>query len=409
MPNYKKTLYASYLGYITQAIVNNLAPLLFLTFQRQFSVSLAKIALLITVNFGVQILTDLAACKFVDRIGYKPCIVAAHIFTTIGLIGMGTLPFLIPNAFIGLLIATCTNAIGGGLIEVLVSPIVEALPGDEKASAMSLLHSFYCWGHVAVVVLSTLYFRIAGMENWFYLPIIWAIIPLCNVFLFLTSPIRTLTEEHEAIPLKSLFTKQAFIVLLLLMICAGASEQAMSQWSSLFAEAGLGVSKTVGDLLGPCAFALLMGTSRAIYGNLGGKWNLERTMIASSILCIFSYLVAVFSSNPLLSLLGCSLCGLSVGILWPGTFSLSTKHFPTGGTALFAILALGGDIGCATGPGFVGFISDLVKTKRLTFTTTLFETQTLTQIGLKSGLLFAIVFPIVMVLGVWCLLRRRDA
>lgn len=384
---YKHTRNACYLGYITQAIVNNLAPLLFVTFQKQFSISLDKIGLLISVNFAMQMLIDALAAKFVDKIGYRTCIVGAHIFCTVGLAGMGIFPFVFPSAYAGLIAAVLINAVGGGLIEVLVSPIVESLPGDEKASAMSLLHSFYCWGHVSVVLLSTVFFVRVGTEHWTILSALWAIVPLFNTFLFLNVPLNTIHSEEASLPIRKLFSMKLFWVFLLLMICAGASEQAMSQWTSLFAESGLQVSKTMGDLLGPCAFAVLMGVSRAFYGKFGAKLNLKRFIAGSGVLCIASYLLAAFSPMPLLSLVGCALCGLSVGILWPGTFSLSSAYCPQGGTALFALLALGGDVGCAAGPGLVGWVSSLADGE------------------LKWGLTAALVFPILLLLLIGVLVR----
>lgn len=384
---YKHTRNACYLGYITQAIVNNLAPLLFVTFQKQFSISLDKIGLLISINFAMQMLIDALAAKFVDKIGYRTCIVGAHIFCTVGLAGMGIFPFVFPSAYAGLIAAVLINAVGGGLIEVLVSPIVESLPGDEKASAMSLLHSFYCWGHVSVVLLSTVFFVRVGTEHWTILSALWAIVPLFNTFLFLNVPLNTIHSEEASLPIRKLFSMKLFWVFLLLMICAGASEQAMSQWTSLFAESGLQVSKTMGDLLGPCAFAVLMGVSRAFYGKFGAKLNLKRFIAGSGVLCIASYLLAAFSPMPLLSLVGCALCGLSVGILWPGTFSLSSAYCPQGGTALFALLALGGDVGCAAGPGLVGWVSSLADGE------------------LKWGLTAALVFPILLLLLIGVLVR----
>ncbi len=309
----KHTLYASYLGYITQAIINNLGPLLFLTFQNSFDLSLVQISFLVSINFFIQMIVDLLAMKLVDRIGYRPCIVTAHILSAAGLIGMGCFPFLFPDAYAGLLTAILLNAVGGGLIEVLISPIVEALPGDEKASAMSLLHSFYCWGHVGVVLLSTLYFATIGMDFWYFLPILWSLIPLFNVFFFLRVPIRTLVREEEAVPLKHLLSDQLFWLFLLMMLCAGASEQGMSQWASLFAESGLKVSKTMGDLLGPCSFAAFMGLSRLLYGKFGSRINLRGFILCSSCLCILSYLLASLSANPMLALFGCALCGLAAG------------------------------------------------------------------------------------------------
>lgn len=381
---YRHTKYASYIGYITQAIINNLPPLLFIIFNKELEISIEQLGILISFNFGIQILTDLIAAKYVDRIGYRKAIVAAHVFSFIGLIGLGVFPVLFHNRYAALLVAMGINAIGGGLIEVLISPIVEALPGDEKASAMSLLHSFYCWGHVSVVILSTVFFNVAGMDHWNILPLIWAIIPLLNVFLFIKVPLCILVEEHERVPLRKIVKVRVFWVLFMLMICAGASEQAMSQWASLFAETGLGVSKNMGDLLGPCAFAVLMGISRTIYGIYGSKMNLMKTIAGSSILCVISYFIAVLATNPLLALAGCAMCGFSVGIMWPGVFSLSAKHYPQGGTSMFAILALAGDVGCSSGPGFVGIFSNITG-------------------SLKSGLGYATIFPLLLIISIYIL------
>ena len=384
---YRHTLHASYLGYITQAIINNLPPLLFLTFQRTFDISLELISMLITINFGIQILVDFLAARYVDRIGYRPCIVAAHVLSAAGLLALGILPYALPNAYAGILIAMTLNAIGGGLIEVLISPIVESLPGDEKASAMSMLHSFYCWGHMGVVILSTVYFAMAGMNAWRVLPALWALLPLANVFFFTQVPMRTLVSQEERMPMRRLLSSRVFWLLFVLMICSGASEQGMSQWSSYFAESGLGVSKTLGDLLGPCAFAFTMGLARLIYGLYGTKINLHGALYASSALCVASYLISVFAPWPVLSLVGCALCGLSVGMMWPGTFSTAAEANPQGSTAMFALLALAGDLGCAGGPTLVGFVSGAAGGE------------------LKAGLLCAIVFPIALVIALTALRR----
>jgi MFS family permease len=385
--SYRHTLFASYFGYITQAIVNNLSPLLFLTFQRQFALSLSSLAVLVSLNFAVQLLIDMMAVRYIDRIGYRRAALGASVFCTLGLVSLGVLPFVLPEPYPGLVIAVVINAIGGGLLEVIISPIVEALPNENKTAAMSLLHSFYCWGYVGVILLSTLYFNTIGIENWRYLPILWALIPLGNVFLFSVVPVRTLIGEHETpVPLRTLFTKRTFLLFFLIMICAGASEQAMSQWASFFAEAGLEVSKTTGDLLGPCAFAVLMGVSRVFFGIKQEAIKLTRVLMGAGLLCVLSYLLAVFSPFPLLSLAGCAVCGLSVGIMWPGTFSLASRIFPRGGTAMFALLALAGDAGCASGPGLVGLVMNATT--------------------LKTGLLLAIIFPLALFCGIWFLNRE---
>lgn len=386
---YRRTLLASYIGYITQAIVNNLAPLLFVIFQQEFQISVGQIGFLVTYNFCVQILVDFISARFVTKIGYKVCIVAAHIFSAVGLIGLGVLPSVLPNPYIGLLLAITVYAIGGGLIEVLVSPIVEALPLGEKSGAMSLLHSFYCWGHALVVILSTVFFRIAGTQNWRLLTMLWALIPVLNAVLYAFSPICVLPGDESPISMKKLFSMKIFWLFVVLMICSGASEQAMSQWASYFAEKGLRVSKTFGDLLGPCVFAVLMGISRVIYGAYSHRLPLQRFIVISGIVCVISYLVAVFTPIPLISLLGCGLCGLSVGIMWPGVFSLSAERCPQCGTLMFAFLALAGDVGCASGPTLVGSVAELFSGE------------------LKAGLLAAILFPIILVTGIQFLRKKK--
>ncbi len=404
---YKHTLYASYLGYITQAIIVNLPPLLFIVFSRDYGISLEKIGLLISLNFGVQIATDWACIHFVDKIGYRTASVIAHALCTLGLILIGFLPGVI-DPYLGLVIATVFNAVGGGMIEVLISPIVESLPGDKKAASMSLLHSFYCWGQMSVVLLSTLYFTTVGLASWRWLPAIWALIPFFNAFFFLKVPLCELVEEGKGMRLGELFARGGFWLMLLLMVCAGASEQAMAQWASLFAELGLGVSKTLGDLLGPCAFAILMGGARVFFGSKGAHLPLTKILTGSALLCVVSYLVAVFSPNPVLSLIGCALTGLSVGAMWPGTISLSAKSFPQGGTAMFAMLALAGDLGCSSGPGLVGVVSSRVQ-EGARWAQALFSGGA--QAALKAGLLIAIIFPVVLVLSVSLVrvLRRKGA
>ena len=403
---YRHTLYACYIGYITQAIVNNLAPLLFVTFQSEFSLSLTQIGALISVNFVTQIITDLVAAKYVDKIGYRAATVLAHITATLGLIALAVLPGITPNPYAGMLIAIVLCAIGGGLNEVLISPIVESLPGDQKEQAMSLLHSFYCWGHVGVVLLSTLFFTTIGVANWRILCVLWAIVPFFNIFLFARVPMTVLVAEEDRVPLRQLFRAPVFWLFMVLMIAAGASEQAMSQWSSLFAELGLNVSKSVGDLLGPCAFALLMGLSRLFYGIKGENIDLRKFLVGSALLCVCSYLLAVFAPHPILSLIGCAMTGLSVGIMWPGTFSLASATYAQGGTAMFAMLAFAGDVGCASGPAVVSTVAD-VAANLSERAMSVFHAATTESLGLKIGLLVAIVFPIVMALGV-SMLRKKN-
>ncbi len=402
---YRHTRTGCFVGYVNQAIVNNLSPLLFLTFQQQFSISLTQISFIITLNFAIQMLVDLLSAKFVDRIGYRACILSAHFLAAAGVLSLSILPFLF-DPYAALLTATCLSAVGGGLLEVLVSPMVEALPSENKESEMSLLHSFYCWGHVAVVLLSTGYFLLFGTENWRYLPLFWAIIPLANGLLFLKAPLCTLEENQKTMPIRRLLAQPLFWLFLLLMLCSGASELSISQWASLFAEEGLRVSKTMGDLMGPCLFALSMGLARALFSRLR-RITVSQGLLFSSILCVFSYAITIFSPWPLLSLIGCGISGFAVGIMWPGVYSVATQRLPGGGTAMFALLALAGDVGCCVGPSIVGSVSDSVIQSGASLLSALLPAAPLSQVALKTGFLFVMIFPVLFIPGMLLLGRKK--
>lgn len=380
--NYRKTLIACYMGFVTQAIAANFAPLLFLTFHNNYNISLGKIALISSVFFITQLIVDILCARFADTIGYRKCVVGSQLLSAVGLIGLAFLPQVTADPFTGIIISTILYAIGSGLTEVLVSPIVEACPFEHKEAAMSLLHSFYCWGAVGVILLSTLFFSLFGIENWKVLSCIWAVIPLCNVFNFAVCPIEHPTEDGKGLSIGSLLKIPLFWLAILLMICAGASELSMAQWASAFAESALGLSKSMGDITGPCMFAVTMGISRSLYGKYGEKLDLMKFMIGSGALCLGCYLIASLSQLPLAGLAGCMICGFSVGIMWPGTISICSAKIPSGGTAMFALLAMAGDMGGALGPAIVGNISQNAGD------------------DIQKGLLAGCVFPAVLVISV---------
>ena len=386
--NYNRTKLACYLGFVTQAICANFTPLLYLTFYRTYGISLADLAAISTIFFFTQLVVDFICARFVDKIGYRICIIIAEIASGLGLAMLGFVPDLCPSPFAGILLCVIIYAVGSGLIEVMCSPIIEACPFPDKAKMMSFLHSFYCWGSVGVITGSTLFFAVFGVGRWRILALLWAILPLYNVYNFITCPIEPIVAEGESMTLGQLFRVRIFWLFVVLMICAGASELSMAQWASAFAESALHVSKAVGDLAGPCGFAVLMGISRLWYGKYGEKIDLTVFMVGSGILCLISYLLAGLSEQPLLGLLGCVLCGFSVGIMWPGSISISSGRLPRGGTALFAMLALAGDLGGSLGPSIVGNVSQAAGE------------------NMKAGVLAAIVFPAVLGISVLTLRRR---
>lgn len=385
----KRTVTACFIGYVVQSIVNTFCPLLFVTFSDTYGIPMTKITLLVTVNFLLQLCIDMVAARVANRISYRVMAVAAQAFSGAGMILLSVLPDLLPDPFVGLLLAVMVCAVGGGLLEVIVSPMIEACPLSNKQQMMSLLHSVFCWGQVAVIALSTLFFSVIGIENWRILTRLWAIVPFANAVFFLFVPIyRPEGDGEGGLPLRKLVALPAFWLFFAMMLCAGASEVSVSQWASAFAERGLGISKTIGDLAGPMAFAICMGASRMIFGFFGAKLRLERYILFSSILCIASYLCIVFSPVPVLGLLGCAICGFSVGIFWPGTLSMASGTIPGGGTAMFALMALAGDIGCSAGPTLAGMVAGARGD------------------DLRLGILAAIAFPILMLGGGLILLRR---
>ena len=387
--NYKKTLVACYLGFVTQAISANFAPLLFLTFKSTYGITLDKIAMIPLMFYLTQLLVDLAATKFADKIGYRTCVIASQVLSAVGLVLMAILPEILPAPFVGILISVVLYAIGSGLIEVLVSPIVEACPFENKDGVMSLLHSFYCWGAMGVILGSTLFFAVFGVENWKILTFIWALVPLYNTFNFIHCPIERLVEDGKSMGIRKLLKTPIFWLMIILMVCTGASEATMAQWASAFTESAVGVSKTIGDLAGPCLFAMFMGIARMLYGKFSEKLDLTKVMLVCGIMCAGCYLLASLSTLPLLGLAGCAFCGLAVGIMWPGSISISSQTCPRGGTAMFAFLALAGDLGATASPAMVGSLSEMAGG------------------NLKTGLLVATLFPIILVIGLIILRRSK--
>lgn len=389
---YKKTLTACYLGFITQAIAANFAPLLFLKFHNDYGIPLKKIALISVAFFFTQIIVDLLCARFADRIGYRKCVVASELFSAAGLIGLAFLPELLPDPFISIILCVIVYAMGSGLIEVLCSPIVEACPFDHKEAAMSLLHSFYCWGSVGVILLSTLFFAIFGIDTWKWLVCLWAVIPLFNIYNFAKCPIENLNEDGKGIKTGSLLKIPLFWLSIILMVCAGASELSMSQWASAYAESALGLPKAVGDLIGPCMFAVTMGISRAVYGKYGSKISLMKFMMGSGALCLLCYIAASVSNEPVIGLIGCIICGFSVGIMWPGTISICSENIPAGGTGMFALLAMAGDLGGSFGPGLVGNIAQHAND------------------DLQKGMFAGCIFPLVLIISLLILrsIRRKN-
>lgn len=386
---FQKTITACFIGYVVQAIVNTFVPLLFLTFQETYGIPIEKITLLITINFALQLTTDAAATYLVDKVGYRICVVGAHLMAALGLVMLAVLPDCFADPFIGLVISVVLYAVGGGMIEVIISPIVESCPSEHKDKTMSLLHSFYCWGSVGVIILSALFFYFVGISHWRILSVIWAILPLANAVFFLFVPLQNIVAEGEqGLKIGQLLKNKKFWLFFIVILCAGASESAIAQWASTFVESSLGLSKALGDMVGPALFAAAMGICRLFYGKSGDKINLDDAMTLSGALCVVSYLVVALVPVPVVALIGMAVCGFSVGLMWPGSYSTATANIKGGGNVMFALLALGGDIGCVGGPAVVGWLSGAFGG------------------DMRTGILFATVFPVILTLAM--LVHKRD-
>lgn len=378
--NYSHTLAACCLAYLSQSVASTFLPLLFVRFGSEFGLSIGRLTVLVTVTFFTQIFVDAAAPLIVRKTGYRALTITAAAFSFCGFAGLSFMADVMPDPFAGLLICTVLYAIGSGLIEVLITPIVESCPTQKKAGMMAFVHSSYCAGCVAVVLLSTLFFKTAGIENWRILALLFSAVPFTGAVCFCFVPIRTPEEERRRGSVADMAKTPLFWLFGVVMICAGASELSMSQWASAFAEAGLGVSKTTGDLLGPCAFALLMFIGRIVYGKVSDKVNIMKIMFGCSVLCIVSYLVASLSPDPIVALAGCCLCGLAVAPMWPATFSLSARYMPNISSVVYAAYALLGDLGCTGGPTAVGMLSG-------------------SSSDISRGLLFSVAFPALLILS----------
>jgi len=395
---YKHTFIACCTGYVVQAIINNFSPLLYAAFSADLGISLSKISLLIALNFTIQICMDFAGTLFVDKIGYRKSVVAANFFAIVGLLSLSILPRIMTDKFLAIMISTILSAIGGGLLEVVVSPIVEAIPSGKSGFSMNFLHSFYCWGHAGVIIISTLFFGLFSVGSWYILAALWCIVPIFSGILFILSPINSLGTEKTKSSIKYLFSRKQFWLLMVVMLAAGSSELGMSQWASFFAERGLNISKTLGDLLGPCAFAITMGLSRLLFGLFGSKLKIQNWITASFVLCVISYLISALAANPFVSLVGCAICGISVAILWPGSYTLGAEMLPHGGTPMFALFALAGDVGCAAGPALIGLVSDAVADSGVNIMPSII-TGGLETVGIKMGILLATIFPLVAIIA----------
>lgn len=384
---YTVTKITCYIGYVVQAVINNFLPILFIVFQDIYGLGYEKLARLIAVNFITQIITDFLTPKIVNKIGYRKAIILCQAAATTGLLMLGILPRFVSNVYPVIIFSIIVYAFGSGLIEVLFSPVIEHLPIDNKSGNMSLLHSFYCWGQAFTIIVTTALVSFFGYKGWANIPLVWAVLPFIDMLLFIKAPIVEPKEDEKEQGFKELFKNRKFKLYMLMMLCAGASEIAMAEWASMFAQQSLGVSKVIGDLTGPCLFAIFMGLGRIWYAAVSNKISFTKAIIVLNSICAVCYLGVAFCKISVLALVFCAVCGFTVSISWPGIYSLGAETFPKGNAVMYSTFALCGDMGCCLGPWVLGFVAEFF--------------------GLNAGFAVATVFPITMV-ATALLVNKKD-
>ena len=404
MQSYKSTIAACYIGSFVQAIIVNTTPILFIPLREQFGLTFQQMGLLVLINFISQVGCDILFSNAIDKYGFRRFVVAAHGLAVVGLVLFAASPLLFDRPFAGFVTATIIFSGSGGLLELLLSPIVNAIPTDEKAGAMSVLHSFYSWGQAAVILLTTVLLFVFGRAWWQWIILIWTLVPLFNFFFLMRVPFAPNVPEEQRQGMDKILLKPFFIAALATILCGAAAELCISQWASAYLEEAMRLPKVVGDVGGVCLFAVMMGVGRLFYGMYGKKINVSLMMLIGTVGAAACYITVALSGTAVLSLLACGLCGLCVSLLWPGTLVVASEHYPLAGAWMFAILAAG-DIGASAGPWLMGVVAE--QAHRLPFLSGLL-TQGMSpdQLGLRAAMLVSALFPII---AFFCLrwMRKR--
>ncbi|MCI8600772.1 MAG: MFS transporter [Oscillospiraceae bacterium] len=393
-PNYRATVRACYLGNLLQSC-GAIFAILFVPLRTLYGLTYTQYGLLVSVNFIVQVCSDILFSKPVERLGFRPFAVLSPILTSTGLVLFALAPVLFPgNVFFGFCVGMFVFAAAAGLQELLLSPILDGvpMPEEKKKKAMSLLHSFFAWGQIGAVLITTLLVWVLKAEQWQLITVLWALPPLVNVFLFAKAPLDAKVSAGNAMSLKQLFTSKIFLVVLLAIIFGGAAEVTMSQWASAFIEKGLNLPKLLGDMLGVCGFSLMLGLGRTLYGLKGDSISIHKVMIFGSLGAFCLYLLAALSGSPFVGMAACGLTGFCVSMLWPGSIVVASRELPLAGASMFALMSAGGDLGSSAASFLTGQVADRVEAMGLT--SFMGSAVTPEQAALRAGLFFAALFPI---------------
>lgn len=401
---YNLAKYACYLGSGGMAIVSVLSPLLFVTFRELYGISYTLLGLLVVANFLTQLSVDLIFSFFTKYFNIHKTVRTMPIITFSGLLIYTLMPLIFPEyVYLWLIIGTIVFSASAGLGEVLLSPVIAAIPSDNPDREMSKMHSAYAWGCVAVVVISTLFLKLAGTHNWQFLALLLSLLPFANAIIFAKAKLPEISINQDAEKGGVSFKNKGIIMCFVCIFLGGATEVTMSEWVSNFIESGIGLPKVVGDILGVAMFAAMLGIGRTIYAKIGK--NISSVMLfgmAGSTVC---YIVASLSLNPVTGLIACAVTGLCVSMLWPGTLIYAEENFPKLGVAVYALMAAGGDLGASVAPQLVGVLSDKIAV--MNFAEILAQKLCITaeQVGIRAGMLAAAVFPLLGVVVILIMKR----
>lgn len=405
--SYQLTTISCFVGIFCQAVSSNITAILFIPLMTLYGLSYVHLGLLVGINFTTQVLVDIIASRLVDRYGFRVFVLPSDILAVIGLVLFGLTPVLFDNILTGLVFSTIIFSASCGLQEVMLSPIVNAIPHNDKGPAMALMHSFYAWGQVATIIITTLFLFFFGIENWQVIVFLWALVPLVNFFMFLAAPFPGVIHENQRMTMRDLILKPFYLVALLAIMGGAATELVMNQWSSTFSEKVLELPKVTGDILGMCGFAVFLGLGRVLYGRYGSKINMNNVLVGSAAAAVVCYIAVAISPLPAISLAACAVCGLAASLLWPGTLVITAEKYPLAGAWIFAILAAAGDIGAASGPFAAGVITDLTRQMPsiLQFAASL---QLLPdQFAIRIAILLSAIFPLFTLACHWFLKQRQ--
>lgn len=407
--HYRLTTISCFVGIFAQAVIINLAALLFMPLMRLHGLTYVQLGTLVAVNFSVQVGSDLVFSGLIDRIGFRRLVLPACLVGSLGLFLFALAPVLLPGrVFAGLLAATAVYSAAGGLLEVLLSPIVNAIPNEEKGAAMSLLHSFYAWGQMATIILTTLFLFLVGERHWQWMVGFWALLPLANFLLFLKAPFPPSVPEEHRLNMGDLILKP-FCLLAFAAIFFGASaEVLMNQWTSAFMERALLLPKLTGDLFGMCGFALMLGLGRAWHGKYGARFDISKALVAMSALAVLCYLVVALAPGSWPGLLACMVCGFATSLLWPGTLIVASERYPLAGAWMFALLAAAGDVGAGLGPWFTGWVVDHAIDTAAALRLEQWLGIGGEQAALRLGILAGTIAPLLALLCHWGMKRMRE-